>query len=74
LSRKYLDLRGRVTLVKMDVRGFDGELAAVPHRVARIDGKVQNGHFQLVGIGVGSPQPSREDRLYGDLLPKGPAQ
>jgi hypothetical protein len=74
LSRKYLDLRGRVTLVKMDVRGFDGELAAAPHRVARIHGKVQNGHFQLAGISVGSPQPACEDGLHSDVLPKRPAQ
>ena len=44
------------------------------HRVARIHGKVQNGHFQFVGISVSSPQPSCQDGFHCDVLPKRPAQ
>ena len=53
----HFGLAGGVPLVEMDVRRLDGQLAAVRHGVARIDGEIQDRDFELVGIGMRAPEP-----------------
>ena len=54
--------------VQMAVGGLDGELAAVGHGIARVDHQVEQGAFQLVGVGFGGPQLIGEAHLQGDAF------
>ena len=45
----------RVVLVQHDVAGLDRQLAALPHRVARVHSQVDQGGLQLRGIDHGQP-------------------
>ena len=74
LARQHLDLRRGVALIEMHVCGFDSELAALGHGVARVDGEIENCDFQLVRIGVGAPEPACQDRFDGDLFAQCPPQ
>ncbi len=44
-----------VVLVEIRVGGLDGEAAAVGHGVARVDGEVDDGVLELVGVGEDRP-------------------
>ena len=52
----------------MGIGGFDGELAAVGHRVARVDGDVDDGILELLRIGMDRPQAGCGDHLDMDGL------
>jgi len=63
-----------VTLPRLCVRGGDGELAAIRHGVARIDGEIEQRAFQLIGVAERSPQIVRSCDFKIDALADGPAQ
>ena len=44
-----IPLRERIVLIQMGVRGLDGQLAAVRHGVARIDGKIEHAFSSWLG-------------------------
>ena len=52
----------------MRVRRLDRELAALGHRIACVDGEVEQRAFQLVRIDRHAPQAAREHRLDRDVL------
>ena len=52
----------------MRVRGLDHELAAARHRVARVDGEIEDHVFDLRGIDQRRPQAVAERKLDRDIL------
>src|SRR5262245_36232700 len=58
--------RGGGAIVEPFVSGFDDDLSAVGHRVARVDAQVEQRVFQLVRVDHGEPYPARGYRLYLD--------
>ena len=74
LARHDLGLCRGIGLVEIGVGGLDGELAAVRHGVARIDGEIEDADLELVGIGQHPPQPAGQHGLDGDLLAQSAAQ
>src|SRR4051794_3177754 len=50
-----LDLTHGVAFVEIDIRGFDRELATPGHRIACVYRKVDDCHFELVGVNIGTP-------------------
>jgi hypothetical protein len=63
-----------VGLVHGDVRGVDGELPAAGHRVAGVDGEVDQNLLELPGVGLDRPQVIGECDGQGDVLAEGAAQ
>ena len=51
---------GDVGLVEIGVGSLDRDLAAVRHGVASVQGKIENGVFELIRIGVGAPKTGRQ--------------
>ncbi len=74
LARGDFAMFGSIAIVEMRVCHFQGQLAAIGHGIARIDGEVENGIFQLVRIGQGVPQAARDDGFDLDLFTEGPAE
>ena len=60
-------LRG-VRLVELGVAGLDGEPAAVGHRVARVDGEVDDHLLDLAGVRLHRAEPGPECRAELDVL------
>ena len=52
----------------MHVRCLKGQLSSIRHGVPRVHGEIDDGDFQLIWIGVGTPQTAREHRFNCDLL------
>ena len=73
-ARAHLRVRLRIGLVEDDVAGFERELAAVRHRVARIDRKIEQCGGELCRIGDGAPDIVFQHRLDLDLLAERRAQ
>ena len=71
-GRKRRRIRGHA--VEPRIRGRDGELAAIGHGVARVDGEIEQRAFQLIGIAQRAPQIVRRDDRKIDGLADGPAQ
>ena len=63
LAGRQAGVLGHVALVQPGVGSFDGQAAAVGHRVAAIDRQVEDGVFQLVGVDMGAPQPTSQHRF-----------
>ena len=70
LARNDFGLRGGIFVIEVDISRFDRELSAVRHRIARVDGKIENRKFELIGIGQGPPHPAAQHRLHRNLLAK----
>ena len=68
LAGHDFDLAGGVALVERGVGCLDGQLSAVGHRVARIDGEIEDGVLQLVRVDARAPEPAGQNDLDGDLL------
>ncbi len=71
-NRPEMGLREGV--VEVDVGGFDRELAAIRHRVARIHDEIHDHLLDLIGIGPDVPQIGCQDRDERDMLADEPAQ
>ena len=54
-----LGQRIHIGFVEVTVCGLDRYLAAVRHRVARIDGEIENCVLELIGVGVSAPEASQ---------------
>ena len=52
-----------IGVVEKGIGDFQGQLAAVRHGVARVDGEIEDGVLDLVGIGQRVPQPARDRRF-----------
>ena len=63
-----------VGVVEAAIRGFDRHFAAIRHRVACIDDKIDIGVFQLIGIRLHHPDPARQDGLQSDCFADRPTQ
>ena len=50
------DVRARIFTVQLSVRGFDGQVASLRHRIPRIDDQVNQHLFDLAGIGFDALQ------------------
>ena len=74
LARRHFTMGGRIGIIQMRVRHFQGQLAAFGHGVARIDAQVQDGVFHLIGIHQRVPQPARDHGFHFDLFAKRAAQ
>ncbi|GJD67564.1 hypothetical protein MMMDOFMJ_0480 [Methylobacterium gnaphalii] len=68
LALRDAEIVGGVALVDMRIGGLDGQPAAGGHRVARVDGEVQERALELVRIGPGAPEAARLHRLDLDRL------
>jgi hypothetical protein len=68
VARRDFFICRAVALVEEAVRGFDRQLAAIGHRIARVDRDVENRALELVAIHRDPPEPAREDRLDSDTL------
>jgi hypothetical protein len=62
------------SLVDGRVDGFNGELAAVRHGIARINREVQERAFKLRGIRLDLPQPGRQNGFDADGFAERPVQ
>ena len=74
LAGHHFGLRGGVFFIEMNIRGFDRQLAAIRHRVARIDGEIEDRELELIGIGMRPPNAAAQNGFDRDLLAEGPAQ
>ena len=74
LAGQHLVLGRSVFFVQMDVRGLQRQLAPVRHGVPGVHGQIENGHLQLIGIGVRHPEPAAVCRLDRDLFAKGASE
>ena len=63
-----------VGLVEEDIRRLDRELATIGHRVARVDGEVEQRALELGRVDEGRPKSAGEHVLDDDGLAQGPAQ
>ena len=71
---RELGIDAAVALVRKDVRRFDRDLAAARHRVARIDGDIDQRGFEMVGVGLDLPQAGGADHRDVDRLAEGSLQ
>jgi hypothetical protein len=63
-----------ISIVQIGVAGLDGELAAVGHGVACVDGEVDEGGFQLDAVDFGEPDTRRAHGLQRDALTERPGE
>ena len=63
-----------IFLVDKHIGGFDGELAAVRHRVARVDGQIDERRFEVIGVDLDPPEAGSPDSLDVDRLAERPLQ
>ena len=56
---------------RSSIRRFDRQPTAIRHGVARIDGEIQKGALELVGIGEGGPEIGGKRASQLDLLAQG---
>ena len=70
MAWRDLAVHASVTFVEDDVAGLERKLAAVRHGVARIDGQVEDGGGELVGIDQRRPCVLGEQRRDLDVLAK----
>ena len=66
-----LALLRRIGVVEVRVAGFDRKLAALRHRVARVDREVQDRAFELVRVAQRGPEPAGGDDFEADGLADG---
>ena len=64
----------RDQIIHVSVGSLDREPAAVSHRIAGIDAKVEDGVFKLARIGLHLPEPGAQNRLQADGFAERPAQ
>ena len=60
--------RGDVGFAQRGVGGLDYKPTAIGHRVARIEAKIEQRIFELIGVGVCTPQPVGQHGLENDCL------
>ena len=64
----------RIGVVEMGVHRLDRQLAAAGHRIARVDGEIDERLLQLAGIDIHLPQAAGQHGLQRNLLAQRPAQ
>jgi hypothetical protein len=57
LARLYIWKAACVVIIQHRIAHFDGQPALAVHRVAGIDGQIQQHLLQLMRIGIGIPKP-----------------
>jgi hypothetical protein len=62
-----------VSLIEVTVGRLDGELAAVRHGVARVEGEIEHGVLQLIGINVDEPRAAGKNRFGAHRFADGAA-
>ena len=67
-ARLNLGMERGGRFVDFGIRRFDRQPTAVRHGIPRIDGEVQQGALELVGIGEGRPEAAGEHRAQLHLL------
>ena len=67
-------VRAGISLVEEGVGGLDCHPAAIRHRVARVDRKVDNRAFQLAAVGGDRPETTGKHRLDLDRFIECPPQ
>ena len=63
LTWAHLGVVRAIGFVEQDVAGLDGQAAALRHRIARIDGEIENRGFQLHRVGLDRPNAAGADHL-----------
>ena len=56
-----------VLVVELDVRGLDGQLAALRHGVARVDGEVHDDLLDLARVGLDVPEAARRRAIVSSM-------
>lgn len=57
-----------IALVKKRIRDFNRQFADSRHRVARVEGKIEDRRLELVGVGGYPPHACSQHSLDGDAL------
>ena len=68
LARHDLDLTRRIAFIEINICGFKRELAALGHRIPRVDRKIDDGDFELIWVDIRAPQSAAEDGFDRDLF------
>ena len=71
LSGRHFGIARRIFVINIEVGGFNSQLAAGGHRIARVDHEVEHCVFEFVAIGVGQPDAGSKRRFDGDRLSEG---
>ena len=74
VAGRHVGMRRGKGPIELHVRRADNELAAVAHRVARIDRQIDQRTLELPDIGIDRPQPARRIDLEVDGAADRPAQ
>ncbi len=61
-------MQARVVLIELDVGGFDRQLAAGWHCVARVYGQIHDDLLNLPHVGPHCAQPGRRDHYQVDIF------
>ncbi|MEI9804621.1 MAG: hypothetical protein WDN48_09390 [Pseudolabrys sp.] len=52
-----------ISIIEVSVLRFNRQVPSVRHRIARVDGEIENDILKLINVDMCSPQPTREHRL-----------
>ena len=74
LTREHFRLRGGILFIEMNIGRFERQLAAIWHRVASVDGEIENCQLQLVGISIGAPHAASQHGFDRYLFAESSAQ
>src|SRR5438876_10580026 len=72
--RRRREVLARIALVQFGVRGLDGELAALGHRIPRIHGQIHDHLLELPRVGLHGAERRIEPRREVDVLAQQAAQ
>src|SRR4051812_43688359 len=68
------DMSSDIFIVQVDIRCFNGEFAALWHRITRIDRQIQDDLFDLSGVCFDGSQVWRENGAELDIFADNPEQ
>jgi hypothetical protein len=63
-----------IGVIEIGIAGFDRHLAAIGHRVARIDRKIQDNAFKFWTVGLDRPHAGAPHNLDRDVLADAPSE
>ena len=68
LARLKVGIRGSIGIIEKAIRRLDGELSAIGHRIARVEGQVDDRILELIGVDEAGPQAPGLHRFDLDRL------
>ena len=74
LARGKLRNGADILLVDKHIGGFNGELAAIRHGVARVDSQIHQRRFEVIGVDLNPPETRSSDSFKRSLSRCPPSQ